>query len=515
MIYLEFNHKTRRCRAVSRNGSSRDIDYTATMKRFDKLQPGEPVIFNGNQYLPMKLAGSEQVSFLILEPGSSGPDFVFDINGVNLANRVFDNCQHAQEICYHAVRMSTELLEVDCASILLLSADQSEVIGTWSIDSEGNVKDETAIRQPLSSNHWMEEALSYKGQLLVKDLVEIENRQEAVGQGWSAVHSIYYDDEPLGWYCCDDVSGKPLTNGLKSAISFFGTMIGQWLIRKRHEDNLKDLNANLEREVQRKTEDLYNTILKLKTTQRELVETERTKALSTFTAGVAHEINNPIGFIRGNLSYISKVSSRVLEKIVALENSELRKSIELLRDIDQVIDESVEGLDRVSNIISMLQPLNKLADEERQKFALTQAIEFAIMGLPENDVKIVIDDSLGNPVVSLPLQITTLAIENILQNAIDAVSGNDHAMITVRIYCETSRLLISCTDNGEGIAKADLDQIFLPFFTTKPPGEGLGLGLSLSQNLIKLAGGNIEAQSEKNLGATLTISFSKEVVVNE
>jgi signal transduction histidine kinase len=320
----------------------------------------------------------------------------------------------------------------------------------------------------------------------------------------------------LGWLCCDNlISGGTLTYSLKSKITHFGTMLGQWLIRSKNERELKRLNQNLEEEVLQKTEDLQNSLDALVQTQSQLIHTERTKALSTFTAGVAHEINNPIGFIRSNLSYIGKVSSKVLDQMNKLDIPVLEKAESMLGDIDQVLDESVEGLDRVKNIISMLQPLNKLADEKPQHFDILQAVEFAVMGLdiPEDTIQ-VRSELPDAQQVRLPLQIFTLAIEHILENSRDAIKRVSKPSIDVCLTTSKTHLIISCTDNGYGISSANIGSIFLPFFTTKAPGEGLGLGLSLSQNLIQLANGNITAKSVEGKYTTLTIEFEKGVLDN-
>jgi C4-dicarboxylate-specific signal transduction histidine kinase len=160
----------------------------------------------------------------------------------------------------------------------------------------------------------------------------------------------------------------------------------------------------------------------------------------------------------------------------------------------------------------MLQPLNKLADEDAQVFDIGQAIEFAVMGLPESSPKIGMDNTLTSQMVNLPMQIFTLALENLLENAIKATSEEAQPKVSIVISENDSELCVSCSDNGGGIPEDNLEQIFLPFFTTRSPGEGMGLGLSLSQNLIQLAGGDIRVSSKEFEGSTFTIHFPKDVI---
>lgn len=448
----------------------------------------------------------------LVEPRQTGaPAQEVNLDIFNLANTLLAACPTEHDVCLQGVKFMKDMIGVDRAGVLLMSEDREHVVGTWGTDEQGNITDESDMRIPLQDNHWMLDAIQRPEQLIVKNNVALTSYSKVVGTGWNAIISIYQDKQPLGWLCCDNLlSAKPLTEGLRAQIRLIGSILGQWMIRIRNESELRRLNETLEAEVIRKTQDLNATIVTLKEMQKELVHTERTKALSIFTAGVAHEVNNPIGFIRSNLSFIGKVSSKVLETLRPLNQDALEKPIFLLGGIDQVIDESVDGLDRVTNIIRMLQPLNKLADEQAQPFNLMHAISQAIEDLPEHSFEIDVQENLEKTEVVLPMQIVVLVLKNVLENALKAVRNQEEPKVVLEVREDDREITIRVQDNGHGIEEEKLQDIFLPFFTTRSPGDGFGLGLALSQNLLQLAGGDISVSSTVGLGSTFSIHLYKD-----
>jgi signal transduction histidine kinase len=515
--FLKIDNELSHCSWLGEEASTpEEISYSLVLDQLAQWRDKKVFQLNDIRYQVQELVISDSVLLLALERYETA--ILSEISSVsldmfNLINAVFDSCTTQNEICFHGVKFIKDSLGIDRAGVLLLSENEKDVLGTWGTNEKGEMVSENDLVIPLEHNHWMGDSLARKGVLIVKKDVELTNYSDVVGKGWNAIVSIYHGSSPLGWLCCDNlVTGRPLTQSLESQITHFGTMLGQWLIRTKNESELVRLNENLEKEVEQKTEVLLSTIEVLRNTQDELVRKERTGALSTFTAGVAHEINNPIGFIRSNLSFIGKVSSKVLSVLEPMDNSGLTKPKGMLSEVDQVIDESVEGLDRIKNIISMLQPLNKLADEAPQTFDIVQAVEFAIMGLPDDSINVSVQASLATNVVNLPMQIFTLAFENVLENALQAVSEKSKPEIVVRVLVDKGYLIVSTQDNGKGISVDNIGSVFLPFFTTESPGEGLGLGLSLSQNLINIANGDMTVESEEGKGTTMNITFNEGVI---
>ncbi len=521
-LYLKVDHETAHVSPLEATLNS--IELALPDIRYSDLMPKQQIWKQDSQSRCIQLEGdfynltivplASQIDLYVLQPASTiEPSEVSTLEAFTLGGKVFDQCRTIDELCFQAVKFAKDLMHIDRAGVLLLSENKTHITGSWGTNVKGEIVNESDLSLPLDENLWMQEALSKHGVLVVKEDIPLLNYGKKVGTGWNAIVSIYYGQEPLGWFCCDNlISQSPMSLPLRSQITHFGSMIGQWLIRLKNEESLRKMNEFLEDEVKEKTAELQNTITALTQTQSELVNTERTKALASFTAGIAHEINNPIGFIRSNLSFIGKVSSKVLKDVNSGDNSAREKSLKMLNEIDSVIDESVEGLDRVSNIISMLQPLNKLADETAQLFDLQQAIEFAVMGIENPAIAIVIQNQEPGVKVSLPLQIFTLAIENVLENALNAVEEAKDPIILINIARKKNNLEVDISDNGKGIKPEDLNNIFTPFFTTKAPGEGLGLGLSLSDNLIQLANGRMTVSSELGHGTTMKISFNAGVI---
>jgi signal transduction histidine kinase len=426
----------------------------------------------------------------------------------------FAKCESLDDICMQAVLLSLNLLCLDRAGILLISEDGSKILGSWGTDKLGELNDEHDFEAELSSDIEMQESLNQKGALIVKEGTYLSHYTSKVGIGWTAVISLWHGDKPIGWFTSDNlITGQSINSQLKGVIAVFGTIFGQWYIRKKTELELYRFNDTLELQVYQKTKELQDTVDHLTRMRTELSVTERANALSHFTAGVAHEINNPISFIKSNLSYIGKVSSKVLQSIEGLGLDSIKKPREMLREIDNVIDESVEGLDRVSDIVSLLQPLNKLADEEPQIFDVKNSIEFYLMSLEAGSeyIELVLPNEPFS--VSLPLQVFTLALDNVVRNAIYAVKEKGSAKIFITFFKNTNHFGVSVSDNGIGISVAGLPQVFNAFYTTKPVGEGVGLGLALSENLLKMVNGYITVSSVLGEGTEFSLLFPKEVIV--
>jgi signal transduction histidine kinase len=449
-----------------------------------------------------------------MEPKS--PDFqAIDFHWLLSETEVaFAKCETLDDICMQAVLLSLNVLCLDRVAILLISEDGTKAQGTWGTDEKGELNDEHDFEINLASDPDMRASLDQKGALVVKEDIPITYYTSKVGTGWTATASIWHGENPIGWFTCDNLlSARPINSQLKDVIAVFSTIFGQWFIRKKTELELYTLNDTLELQVYEKTRELQDTIDNLTSMRSELDVTEKANALSHFTAGVAHEINNPISFIKSNLSYIGKVSSKVLESIEILGLESLKKPSEMLHEVDTVIEESVEGLDRVSDIVSLLQPLNKLADEEPQVFDVKSSIEFYTMSLEEGAEYI---DIVGPDVpfsVSLPLQVFTLALDNIVQNALYAVKDQSNSKISIRFFKDDKYFGVSVLDNGVGISEDNLPNIFNPFFTTKPVGEGVGLGLALSENLLKMVNGGVRVESILGEKSEFSMIFPKEVVV--
>lgn len=283
--------------------------------------------------------------------------------------------------------------------------------------------------------------------------------------------------------------------------------------RKKMEDELEAHRQNLEELVIQRTaelekskndlesvneflhqqrEQLQNTLNELNEAQRKLVESEKMASLGILSAGIAHEINNPLNFIQGGISgiksYLGDVSPDHLDKV-----SPLISGIQV-------------GVDRVSAIVKSLNHFS------RDTKVMTE--EVLIHPLLENCLQILQSQYKHRIEVFkdyCDCQVTVIgndgelhqAILNIIANAIQSI--HDEGEIRLKTWTENHTLRLQIRDNGDGIEEDNLPRIFDPFFTTKEPGKGTGLGLSITYRIIKEHRGEIEIFSEKGKGTSFTV----------
>jgi two-component system NtrC family sensor kinase len=255
----------------------------------------------------------------------------------------------------------------------------------------------------------------------------------------------------------------------------------------------------------------------LQQAQRQLLQSEKMAAIGQLAAGVAHEINNPIGYVFSNIGALAGYVNDLLRLIRAYESAQvaspelerLRREIDidfLAEDILSLIAESQDGIDRVKLIVHSLKDFSRADDcGELVPSDLRQCIE-STLNVVNNEVKYKAEvrKEFGDlPLVPCrPSQINQV-IMNLLVNAAQAIPHRGE--IVVRTSLHDGGGLIEISDTGNGIAPEHLDRIFEPFFTTKPVGQGTGLGLSLSYGIVRDHGGWIKADSELGRGTRFRV----------
>jgi two-component system NtrC family sensor kinase len=255
----------------------------------------------------------------------------------------------------------------------------------------------------------------------------------------------------------------------------------------------------------------------LQQAQRQLLQSEKLAAIGQLAAGVAHEINNPIGYVFSNIGALAGYVNDLLRLIRAYEKAglstpeldRLRCEIDidfLAEDILSLIAESQDGIDRVKQIVHSLKDFSR-ADEGGDFVAadLRQCIE-STLNVVNNEIKYraEVHKEFGElPLVPCrPSQINQV-IMNLLVNAAQAMEQRGEIMVRTALH--EGGALIEVRDTGSGIPAEHLDRIFEPFFTTKPVGQGTGLGLSLSYGIVRDHGGWIKAESELGRGTVFRI----------
>ena len=264
----------------------------------------------------------------------------------------------------------------------------------------------------------------------------------------------------------------------------------------------------------------------LEKSQSQLVQSEKMASLGQLTAGIAHEINNPVSFTRNSsfaLGQDVKDIKQLIEKYRELigKNKQDEKEIEaveknldyefLLKEIDQSIKYIQEGTKRTSDIVKGLREFSHMDQEKMELADIHDGIDNTL-GLLKSRInpKIKItknyDRSIG--MINCHLGQLNQVFLNIFVNALDAIGSEGEIMISTRYIDNMVRITIK--DDGTGIPKDIINKIFDPFFTTKKIGEGTGLGLSISHGIIKNHGGTIKVNSSIEKGAVFEISLPKD-----
>ncbi len=272
---------------------------------------------------------------------------------------------------------------------------------------------------------------------------------------------------------------------------------------------------------------------KLEEAQNQLLQSEKMAAVGQLAAGVAHEINNPVGYVNSNVSSLAGYIDELLQILAAYEACEPALDqenplIESLKQAKQKIDisylkedladllrESKEGLDRVKKIVQDLKDFSHVDESEWQYADLHKGLD-STLNVVNNEIKYKADvvKNYGEipEVECLSSQINQVFM-NMLVNASHAIE--EFGTITITTGTKDDGVWIEIEDTGAGIPQEKLSRIFEPFFTTKPIGTGTGLGLSLSYNIIQKHKGKITVESELGKGSKFHIWLPKVVAVDD
>lgn len=307
--------------------------------------------------------------------------------------------------------------------------------------------------------------------------------------------------------------------------------------RLEAENELSQLNQSLEEKIARRTQALSekNELLEqsnkeLKETQQQLFQAEKMASVGQLAAGVAHEINNPVGFVSSNLNtltdYLSmfQILMTLVKKLQPDADIEAQKALIteihqfyaqhdfdfISEDVTPLIEESVEGLARVSEIVKGLKVFSRIDSDEKQWFDLNHCLNTTLT-MVNNKLKYIckVEKQFADlPRVYFNVGKLTQVFTNLLINAGQAIEATGkQGVITVHTYLQGKQVIVDITDTGCGISEENLEKLFNPFFTTKPEGQGTGLGLSITYGIIQEHGGSIEVTSKEGEGSRFIITL--------
>lgn len=280
-----------------------------------------------------------------------------------------------------------------------------------------------------------------------------------------------------------------------------------------------------QQELQRRHAQLRQTLIRLAGAQEQLVQSEKMASIGQLAAGVAHEINNPIGYVHSNLGSLQEYLHSLFALIEMYERAlrapdpkALLPEIDDMRarfdidfissDLPQLMAESREGIERVTQIVRSLKDFSYSGRDDSWKLAdLHHGLDSTINIIwNELKYKITLDKHYGKlPLVQcLPSELNQVFM-NILLNAGHAIE--ERGQITVSTGTTGEEVWVDIADTGSGIPESILQNIFDPFFTTKPVGSGTGLGLSISYGIVKKHNGRIEVSSVPGQGSTFRITL--------
>ena len=293
-----------------------------------------------------------------------------------------------------------------------------------------------------------------------------------------------------------------------------------------NEQLVREQNKVLEEKVTERTEDLQNTLTQLQNTESQLVQSEKMAALGELTAGIAHEINNPVNFISSSIlplkrnlaaieqlvvQYRSLTPTNFEEKIKEIKAFEAEMDYDYTtEELDLLTNSINDGAHRTAEIVKGLRNFSRTDEGEKRKASVNQGLESTLLlmqsAFKRKDIQLVKD--LGNlPEIYCFAGQLNQVFMNILTNAVQAMT--EKGTITVKSFVDkpTNTVKISIADTGKGMSEDVKSKIFQPFFTTKKVGEGTGLGLSISYGIIKKHDGQIEVESTVGKGTMFTITL--------
>ncbi|MDI9635857.1 PAS domain S-box protein [Oscillatoria amoena NRMC-F 0135] len=456
---------------------------------------------------------------------------------LNRLTRAIRNSLDLDTILQTAVEEIRSLLQISSCTFIWYHPGEAEHLAYWDVVKEARTPDTTSLLGRY-------DALaigSLTQQLTAKQIVRVDAVQEVSDRtqhhffnslGFASVLALPIETHSgaIGVVCCThNQQNRPWDEDEVELLQMVRDTLA--IAINQAELYLQTLEAS--KQAQAQTQQLAQTLHELQQTQTQLIQSEKMSSLGQLVAGVAHEINNPVNFIYGNLIHASEYIEDLLRLVKLYEKHEptappeieaYQQEIDLdflLEDLPKLLDSMRLGTTRIREIVLSLRNFSRLDEAEMKGVDLHQGIESTLMIL-QHRLKpkgaypgIEIIKSYGDlPLVECyPGQLNQVFM-NILANAIDALEERytqSHYVPTLWIQTaidESQQAIVSIRDNGPGIAPEVQQCLFDPFFTTKSIGAGTGLGLSISyQIIVEKHGGQLQCLSQPGRGAEFRVAI--------
>jgi signal transduction histidine kinase len=304
-----------------------------------------------------------------------------------------------------------------------------------------------------------------------------------------------------------------------SELELIRTVAGQVAVAIENSKLVQKLSSTNE-DLMEKNLHLDATNLELRAIQAQLVHQEKMASLGRLVAGIAHELNNPINFVHGNLPYLSEYFNDLKNLVGSIESlsTEQKEAMQKLKDklkydfvvtdLENIIADLNEGTQRIRHIVRNLKSFSRLDEAELKEALIDEGIESTLKILSQyygrDKIPVDIDFESLPPILCYPGQLNQVWM-NLLSNAAQAIDGVSEPKVAIRTKLEDDQVLITIEDNGPGITKDVQTKIFEPFFTTKPVGQGTGLGLSICHSIIERHRGKIWFETDGRRGTIFKV----------
>ncbi|MCP4598818.1 ATP-binding protein [Neptuniibacter sp.] len=275
-------------------------------------------------------------------------------------------------------------------------------------------------------------------------------------------------------------------------------------------------------ELQKAYKELNEAHAELKLAQERLVQSEKMASLGRLVAGVAHELNNPISFVYGNMHALQRYTDRLSQYFDAINEGQSREELKrmreqlrlekLIKDLNSLVDGTMEGADRVKEIVNDLRQFSSTQESAKTHFDLSHVIRTALHWIiKESKRPIEVTEDIPEELQAFGHsgQIHQVVV-NLIQNAVDAMEDSPVQKLSLKAWSDQGQAFFSVIDSGPGIPEENLSRLFDPFFTTKPVGQGTGLGLSISYGIVSEHGGKLEIRNLSSGGAAALLVLTNE-----